>query len=145
MSDLQCPANVLLAPHATTHGDGTLSEAGEDQARQLGRSLAAERVAVVYAGTAPPAVHTAEVVAGVVGAAVRLVEELGEAGVAGELEALADLHRGETVLVVSHAAAVERAVAHLTGGSPARRTPGGGLGPCEVVALAADADGWVLR
>lgn len=61
------------------------------------------------------------------------------------LEELADTHRGEGVLVVSHGGAICTAVPSLATNlstAHARDLP---LGNCDVVALEADADGWVAR
>src|SRR5690242_15933176 len=58
--------------------------------------------------------------------------------------AIADLHRGETVLVVSHTATLQTGVPPLVGlgeeYGAAHPVP-----PGAVVEVAADADGWVLR
>jgi len=61
------------------------------------------------------------------------------------LEEVADTHRGEAVLVVSHGGAICTAVPSLAANltpSHARDLP---LANCDVVALEADADGWVAR
>ena len=81
--------------------------------------------------------------------AVTLHHELGEVGVESELEvvdrvsavlaAIADLYRGEAVLVVGHQAALGLALARLLPGAPAF-----GLDPGGAVELEHDADGWRL-
>lgn len=61
------------------------------------------------------------------------------------LEEVADTHRGEAVLVVSHGGAICTAVPSLAvnlAPTHARDLP---LGNCDVVALEGDADGWVAR
>ena len=144
MSDLQCAATLLL-----TDGGGSPA---------LGASLADRRLAAVYTSAAPDAVRTAEAVAAVTGVGVSVSEDLREPGgesggesggevrarVARELGAIADLHRGETVLVVSHTATLQTGVPPLVGlgeeyGAVHPVPPG------AVVEVAADADGWVLR
>jgi len=140
MSDLQCAATLLL------------TDAGGSPA--LGASLVDRRLAAVYASAAPDAVRTAEDVAAVTGVGVSVSEDLREPGaeaggevrarVARELGAIADLHRGETVLVVSHTATLQTGVPPLVGlgeeYGAAHPVP-----PGAVVEVAADADGWVLR
>jgi broad specificity phosphatase PhoE len=106
---------------------------GREQARRLGESLRHERLAAVYTGALPRGVRTAEIVAGLTGAPAIVREGLRDDYVA-ELEALADLHRGETVLVVSHSGALRAAVPALM--------------PLEdgaFVEVAIDADGWNAR
>jgi broad specificity phosphatase PhoE len=103
------------------------------------------RLALVYTSPLPDAVRTAAVVARATGAEVVVRNGLGElsgteadaqvrARVSDELEAIGDLHRGETVLVVSHADALRTAV-------PGEHDWAVGA----VVELAMDADGWVVR
>ena len=61
------------------------------------------------------------------------------------LAEVADSHRGEAALVISHGGAICTAVPSLAGNlsrSHARDLP---LANCDVVALEADADGWVAR
>ena len=189
MSDLQCPARLLLARHGQAeyesellmdHG-GTLTKQGRGQARALGERLRSENVAHVYASTLSRAVQTAELAAGVLGVDVTVREGLVEVGVgeligqpagsgvylplldkwvAGEVDArfpggeagaeiaervalvlddLADRHRGETVLVVSHGGAILATLAVL-----ARRRGTSQIGNCWYAALERDADGWRL-
>jgi broad specificity phosphatase PhoE len=140
VSDLQCAATLLL----TEAGDG----------RAVGHSLGDRRIAAIYTSPHPAAVRTAEIVAAATGAGVAVHEDLREpldesgtevrARVARELTALADLHRGETVLVVSHLATLRAGVLPLVGRdadyAAAHPVPPGG-----VVEVAADADGWLLR
>ena len=149
MSDLQCAATLLL----TDAGDG-LTPAGCERARTLGLSLIDRRIAAVYTSPLPGAVRTAEIVAAATGAGVAVRDDLrvplDESGtdvrarVASELSALADLHRGETVLVVSHTGTLQTGVPPLVGRgdeyAAAHPVPSG-----AVVEVAADADGWVLR
>lgn len=61
-----------------------------------------------------------------------------------ELETIADLHRGETVLVVSHAGALQTTLPPILGlGDEWARTHR--LANGAVVEVAIDADGWALR
>jgi broad specificity phosphatase PhoE len=124
MSDLQCAATLLLARHGEAAADADLTPRGQEQAHALGRSLRARRLAVVYTSRQKPAVQTAAIVEGETGAPVVVREGLDDRSVA-ELEALADLHRGETVLV-------------LTG-------VGDEQDGCSVVEVSIDADGWAAR
>jgi broad specificity phosphatase PhoE len=60
------------------------------------------------------------------------------ARVRGALEDIADLHRGETVLVISHGWAMGVALPQLANGAGLRRP----LPSCRPVRTHADADGW---
>ncbi len=71
-------------------------------------------------------------------------EELGTSDVVGELEAIADLHRGETVLVVLSRTLLENAVDALVG-RRGRRLLGASMSYGSVVEMVGDADGWTLR
>jgi hypothetical protein len=112
VSDLQCAATLLLV-RPGTDPDG------------VGPALVGRRLAAVYRDTTAAAVRTAEALAAATGLRVVAREGLTETSTAGELSAIADEHRGETVAVVA-------------------RT---GLGPedAAVVELVMDADGWVVR
>ena len=164
MSDLQCAATVLLAQHGEAEdgappvpdAGGALTERGRHQARLLADRLRERRVAVVYSSPVAPAVQTAEIAADVLGVAVRVREDLrgpsaGESGhevvarVRAELETVSDLHRGESVLVVSQGGVVSASVADLAQNLPRHRAPGRTLGPGALVEVAADADGWWVR
>jgi 2,3-bisphosphoglycerate-dependent phosphoglycerate mutase len=65
--------------------------------------------------------------------------------VATELEAIVDLHRGETVLVVTHGGAIRVAVPQLVLNVPDSYGTAHELENCAVVEVDADNDGWVLR
>ena len=112
MSDLQCAATLLLVRPGTDPDE-------------VGPALVGRRLAAVYRDTTAVAGRTAETLASATGVRVVAREGLAEASAAGELSAIADEHRGETVAVVA-------------------RT---GLGPegAAVVELVMDADGWVVR
>lgn len=94
MSALQCPTRLFVARHgeaeyettAVTDGGGTLTAVGRQQARELARTLRAERIAGIWCSPLSRAVQTAEIVAaelsagaGEVGVVVR--EGLREYGV----------------------------------------------------------------
>lgn len=67
------------------------------------------------------------------------------ARVSSVLEEVADAHRGESVLVVTHGGAIRAAVPALAGNLDPARARGLPLPGCGVVALEGDADGWVVR
>lgn len=135
MADLQCAARVLVARHGEAecesdqmhdHGDG-LTVTGRRQSAALADELAGSRIAHVYASSMAPAVQTAEIVAGRLGVAMTVREGLGELSVGEQesevvarmsevLEEVADGHRGEAVLVVSHRGAICSALPHLAWG-----------------------------
>ncbi|MFW5468859.1 histidine phosphatase family protein [Knoellia sp. CPCC 206435] len=155
MSDLQCPATILVArhgdadyPHARVLSDdgGWLTETGVEQVRALAASLADRKVAAVYSSHLRRASESAAAAAEALGVGWRVVDGLEELSVGllagrehddpellgvyeawraghlgtsvpggesgeellrryrGALEEIADLHRGETVLVFSHGA-----------------------------------------
>jgi probable phosphoglycerate mutase len=86
VSDLHCPARVVLARHGEadyetdlmTESGGSLSALGRDQARDLGERLRSERVAAVVCSELSRAVQTAEIAAGVLGLPVTVREGLQE-------------------------------------------------------------------
>ena len=155
MSDLQCPATILVArhgdadyPHPRVLSDdgGWLTDTGRAQVRDLAQSLAGRKVAAVYASHLRRASESAAAAAEALGVGWRVVDGLEELSVGllagrehddpellgvyeawraghlgtivpggesgeellrryrGALEEIADLHRGETVLVFSHGA-----------------------------------------
>ena len=62
-----------------------------------------------------------------------------------ELEAIVDLHRGETVLVVSHGGAIRVAIPQLASNVPDSFGTAHEVDHCALIEVDADADGWVLR
>lgn len=86
MSDVHCPARILLARHGeaayetTTMAEsgGSLTPLGRDQARALGERLRGERVAGVVCSELARAVQTAELAASVLGLPVTVREGLQE-------------------------------------------------------------------
>jgi hypothetical protein len=115
MSDLQCPATFLVV--AAAAAPGTAASPGL-------------RLAAVYAvpeGGAVAAAWAAEA-----GLPVGTLEASGGTSYAASLVELADLHRGETVLVVLPDAAVDDLA-------------GAGRGTSQVLEVVVDADGWSVR
>ncbi len=86
MSDLHCPARVIVARHgeaeyeseAMTSAGGSLTSLGRDQARALGERLSGERVAGIVCSDLARAVQTAEIAARVLDLPVRVREGLHE-------------------------------------------------------------------
>lgn len=163
MSDLQCAATLLIARPAETEpqtdraaGESAgLSIGGRHQARRLAGELESARVAMIYCSDVPRAVQTAEILAATLGVHVRVREALhgaydGESPgdvldrTRSELEAIADQHRGETVLVVSHGDVIALVVPRVAG-LPAGHASEHWLGTADVLEVAVDADGWVVR
>jgi broad specificity phosphatase PhoE len=62
-----------------------------------------------------------------------------------ELESVADQHRGETVLVVSHGGVIGVVLPRLAGNVADDFAVGRAVDNCGTCELAVDADGWVLR
>jgi probable phosphoglycerate mutase len=145
MSDLQCAVTVLVA------------DVGVEQARRLAAVVADRRVASVWCGADDDAGRAAQLVAAALGVRVSVRAGLGRPGCDDDhhddtvtrfgavLEEVADTHRGETALLVTHrwlmamvlpAVATNLRVDHALGNV----LPGG-----AVVELAGDADGWVCR
>ena len=195
MSDLHCPATLVVARHAEaafveewfSDEGGSLTSEGRAQARDLADSLSGRRVAAVWCSDASRAVQTAEIAAARLGVGVtarkalrevyvgRLIGqpfdasridpvcacwvdgdldacfEEGESGHdvvqrhRSQLEEIADLHRGETVLVVGHQQALGIAVPSLAGNVTTAWAQDNPLDNTETVELENDADGWVVR
>lgn len=200
MSDLQCPATVLVVRHGQSEGNvsrrlsamppgSPLTEVGRQQAADVARSLADRNVARVYCSPLLRAQQTAAVVARLLDAGDPVTLsgvrefELGDcegsdsdddwarvdavfdawldgdlsAALVGaesgqdvvermrdELEALADLHRGETVVVVSHGGIMSLALPWLADNVADDRARASGIANCGVVELEGDSDGWRL-
>lgn len=195
MSDLQCPARIIVARHGEatydqpdvlTDAGGWLTETGRAQAAELAERLADERVAAVYSSRLARAEETAAIVAdrlGLPSAAVDGVEELrvGElegagfgdprglecfrAWIGGDLsrrwpgaqtgqemvdrfaaavDALADQHRGETVVLVSHGGIMSLGITHTAGNVPVETRRRTDVANCATAVVEVDADGWRL-
>lgn len=149
MSDLQCPVTVVVMRHGESEGilsrslssampGAALTDRGRAQVEQAARGLIGRRVARVYASPLLRAQQSAAIVArmldasavmelpGVLSRALpqaepgaAVVQRFGDA-----LACLADQHRGETVVVVSHGLAIPDAA---------------------IIELDGDSDGWRLR
>lgn len=149
MSDLHCPATVLVAsaPDAEHESelpagaDGSIPAAGCRHAERLAGMLADRNVALIYTSPGSRAVRTAELVAARLACAVRVREELasippGDGDRASThprvLDEIADLHRGETVLVIGPGDVIPLLL-------PAGVRSGTACAPVE---LSVDADGW---
>jgi probable phosphoglycerate mutase len=159
VSDLQCAATLLVCCAGEAEYDGgaaSLTLAGRDRARKLGESLGSARIAMVYTSSEPAAVQTAELAAATGGLVVRVRDGLREARpdespeqdrarIIEELQGIVDLHRGETVLVVSHTGAVHSVVPLLAGNLPDDFVAGHEPAPCTVTEVAVDGDGWLVR
>ena len=137
MSDLQCPARLVVAwPRSSReHPSGA-----RDLVPELVRVLAGERVAVVY-GAHSVLADTVSTGLGVPLAPVP------------DLETVADLHRGETVLVLAGGAAVLDPVrdrllhGHVgdgVGEDRAGSAPDGQARDWVIVRVDVDADGWLV-
>ena len=147
MSDLQCAARLFVA-RATDDGAS---------AARLADSVASERIARVWTSPTAHAVQTAQAAAARLGVEVVVRQELasdgsteGEVGavvmrVRGVLEEVADLHRGEAVLVVSHGAVLDRVLPRLAANLRSDHASVAPLSPGGFVQLDGDADGWVAR
>ncbi|MFZ2013408.1 MAG: histidine phosphatase family protein [Nocardioides sp.] len=191
MSDLHCPARLIVARHGETEYEspemnatgGSLTTLGRSQARDLGERMRSERIASVACSELSRAVQTAEIAAGVLGLPVRVRERLqefpagdflgrpydhgffnplvtgwlagdldagvpgGETGrqtaerVLGVLDDLADQHRGETVLVVTHGGVITTLWGLIAPGSAAAPRADGVANTATYV-FERDADGW---
>ncbi len=195
MSDLYCPATLVVTRHAKaafvedwfSDEGGSLTSEGRAQARALADSLEGRRVASIYSSDLSRAVQTAEIAAARLGVAVTACKSLREVSIgtlvngafdvsridavtdewyAGSLdvrfpdgesgtevverhraqfEEIADLHRGETVLVVGHQTALGIVVPLLARDVSPAWAREHELANGESIELDRDADGWVLR
>jgi hypothetical protein len=138
VSDLHCPATLLLAPYDEGAGP---TEAGT---RGLVERAAADNVGRIYGGTAGEAAAAMGAVEAGLTVPAERRPELDEADVSDELAAIADLHRGEAVLVLLPLTVLEVTLDALVG-RRARLTSPQPVHYGSVVEVAADADGWALR
>jgi broad specificity phosphatase PhoE len=194
VSDLQCPATLIVARHAeATYDDpdilndygGWLTDLGRKQAAELAERVADRRIAAVWCSELSRSVQTAEIVSArlegppvrvrrglhevppgaLVGQPVEVFDSyylpwlegeldqpspLGETGRAvlermtAVLQDAADLFRGETVLIVSHGAAIGLALPYLAHNVPRNYAHGRGLHNCATCEVTVDGDGWKL-
>ena len=195
MSDLQCPATVLIAVHGEAQcaaggvlpqDDGALTDQGRAQVRHLVAQVADRRVAAVYSSAMRRAAESAELAASALGLPVAALDGLQELS-AGESEpvssddagarhvnratvqagpdigwppaqdgrlvverfaeaigAIADTHRGETVLVFTHAAVMSLAIRRLSVNVGDHLAGAPNLPYCAVAEVEVDSDGWRL-
>lgn len=195
MSDLQCPATLLVARHGDarypvrgvlTDDGGALTELGCSQAVALAESVRSRRVAAVYSSEMSRAVRTGQLAAEVLGVRAHAVPGLQEfsvgdlaglpytdprpqrvfdAWVDGDLDAaipggesglqlvdryeealatIADLHRGETVVVISHGGVMSLVLPRLADNAPNDLARNRFLPNCAPAELTVDGDGWAL-
>jgi broad specificity phosphatase PhoE len=86
VSDVHCPARIIVARHGETEYEspqmnaagGSLTRLGRSQALELGERLRKDRVAAVFCSELARAVQTAEIAAGALGLPVRVRERLQE-------------------------------------------------------------------
>jgi len=195
VSDLQCPARILVARHGEAMYDdpellsddgGWLTDLGRSQAAELGERLRDERVAAVYTSRLNRAQQTGAVVGerlGLRASTVHGVQEFSVGSLAGTpamgsaarevflawvtgdldrrwpgaetgtevvarfvdaVEALADRHRGETVLVVSHGGVMTLAIPNTATNTTPELARAADIPNCGMAELAVDSDGWRL-
>jgi probable phosphoglycerate mutase len=195
VSDLQCPARILVARHGEAmYADpellsdegGWLTAQGQEQAADLGERLRGERVAAVYTSRLARAQETGAVVGDLLGLPPTTVDGVQEfsvgalagtpavgpqareifvAWVTGDLdrrwpgaetgtevvarfveavEGLADRHRGETVLVVSHGGVMTLAIPNTASNVRPELALDAMIPNCAVATVEVDADGWRL-
>jgi broad specificity phosphatase PhoE len=121
MSDLQCPATLLIASsdadqteyRALSDDAGSLTDEGRARVRHLVEQLRSRQIAEVCCSSTEPAVQLAELAASELGVKASITDGLqepssregGDAVVSrfqGALQEIADTHRGERVLVFTH-------------------------------------------
>ena len=145
MSDLQCAAIMLIARHGEAEQavDGVLSgrdvsltDKGRAQGHHLVGQVRPRRVAAVYSSRIDTVVESAgDLEAASLHDERRFAEAIGE---------IADVHRGETVLVFSHGGAMSPAIPRLSVNVGNNLAGQGFLPNCAVAEVEVDADGWRL-
>jgi probable phosphoglycerate mutase len=195
VSDLQCPARVLVARHGEAmYADpsllsdegGWLTDRGKNQAGDLGEGLREERIAAVYTSRLARAQETGGIVGdrlGLTPSTVDGVQEFSVGSLAGKpatgpesreaflawilgeldrrwpgaetgtevvarfveaVDALADRHRGETLVVVSHGGVMTLAIPNTATNTTPELARQADVPNCGVAELEIDADGWRL-
>jgi probable phosphoglycerate mutase len=195
MSDLQCPARILVARHGEAmYADpellsdegGWLTDLGREQAGELGERLVPERVAAVYTSRLARAQETGALVGrrlGLTPTTLDGVQEFAVGSLAGTpatgpearevfvawvmgdldrrwpgaetgsevvgrfvaaVEELADRHRGEAVLVVSHGGVMTLAIPTTATNARPELARAADIPNCAVAEVEVDADGWRL-
>jgi probable phosphoglycerate mutase len=193
MSDLHCPAALLIARHGDagylvdgvlSDDGGWLTDKGREQVRHLVEQVRPRRIAEVYCSTMGRAVQSAELAASELGVrpiAVDGLQEFSVGDLAGvsyrdpraqqvfdgwlhgdldagcpraenghavvkrfkqALEAIADLHRGETVLVFTHGGVMSLVVPRLSADVRNDLAAQRFLPNCVPAEVDVDADGW---
>lgn len=165
MSDLQCPATLLIARHGdaepATDGvpsddGGGLTDKGRAQVRHLVEQVRPRRIAVVYSGAMKRAVQSAELASsglGVPHIVTHGLQELsvGEAAEDGHavvrrfkeaVDEITDAHRGETVLVFTHGDVMSLALPRLSLNVRKDFATQRFLPNCVPAEVEVDADGW---
>ena len=196
MSDLHCPATLLVARHGDAEyghpsvlsdEGGWLSDRGREQVRDLATSLRDRRVARVYTSVLQRAVESGGLAAEVLGVDSVPVDGLAEFSVGalagrphddhelasvfrawmhgdlgrfipgGEtgaevvaryreaLQSIADLHRGETVLVFSHGGVMSFVLPRIGGVVRAGLVEQAFLPNCGIAEVEVDGDGFRVR
>ena len=195
MSDLQCPATLLVSRHGDadyavggvlSDDGGWLTVKGREQVRHLAEQIRPRRIAAVYSSRMGRAVESAELAASELGLRPVVVEGLQEfsvgdlAGVGfpdertqkvfeawqlGDLDAacpgaedghlvvsrftkalgeIADVHRGETVLVFSHGGAMALVLPRVSVNGHNNLATQRSLPNCVPAEVEIDGDGWRL-
>lgn len=142
MSALQCPATLVLTCPGEPH----------EAAERLVERLAALRVSYVWHSDQPDAVRTAEILAARCGVGLASRHDLRERTdgepdvdvverIRTSLAEIADLHPGESVLVITHPGALRLVVPRVCRMDvpPQDITPGGSI------EIEIDAEDWVCR
>lgn len=196
MSDLHCPATLLVVRHGeATYAEpdlpsdegGWLTDRGRQQAADFSEGVRRRRVAAVYTSVLSRAVETGAIVADrlsvtselrpglqefavgsyggrpedhdLIAAVFRrwLDDDLAAGCPGGEtaravierfgaaLRELADLHRGETVVIVSHGGAMSLAIPRLCLNASADLVRAHWVPNCAVAEVSVDADRWLLQ
>lgn len=124
MSDLQCPANVVLVPHSMLGGDANIPA-------PLDVHYFGVFVAASIAADAADLAH-ANALAQRCGCRLEVMSDaVDSASLARAVDDLADLHRGETIVVVAH----HDMILHLIGRTLDAENP---------IEVAIDDTGWAV-
>jgi probable phosphoglycerate mutase len=163
MSDLQCPATLLIASHGDTEqavgsfrsdDGGALTDNGREQVRRLVEQVRPRRIAGVYSSTMDLAVDSAELAASALGVSTKVADGLEELCPGGEddravvkrfteaLDQIADTHRGETVLVFTHVGVMSMVIPRVAVNVRNDLAAQQFLPNCVPAEVDIDADGW---
>jgi probable phosphoglycerate mutase len=164
VSDLQCAARLFIARHGeadlaarerSSAAGAPPTVEGVRQVRELAEQLRPVRISTVCSSPDPAASASAQAAAADLDVASRVVDGLqgldpaeGEPAAVARFQAaveeIADLHRGEDVLVFSHGDVMSLVIPMLSGNVRADLADGHRLPPCVPVRVDVDADGWRL-